>query len=76
MNLKRIKLFFVILICSLFNLAAEIPELKEPVMDMAQIIDEAKEQELNSALRALKESSVAQIAILTVKELESQYSSI
>lgn len=55
------------------GLAAEIPATPaNPVVDLAGIIDDAVETNINRYLRELERKTTAQMAILTVKSLEEQ----
>ena len=53
--------------------ASEIPTLPaNPVVDLADIIDDGVEAKINRYLRELEHKTTAQIAVLTVKSLEGQ----
>lgn len=71
MTLRHIFLF-LFLGLSLSVKALDIPPLRQPVTDLAEIIDQNSLYTLNSVLYKLHHQKLAQIAILTVPSLEGE----
>jgi len=69
--MKRILLFFATSLLVLLPASAQkIPELKGYVNDYAGVISSSEEREINALLSSLEKSGVAQIAVLTVDDLQ------
>jgi len=78
MRLKCKSIIFLAFVLFIFTstpagFAAEIPAIPaNPVVDLAGIIDDADESKMNRYSRELERKTTAQMAILTVKNLEGQ----
>ena len=72
-SILRFALVLLILNTTLAGLASEIPQRPaNPVVDLAGIIDDTVEAEINGFLRELQNKTTAQMAILTVNRLAGQ----
>lgn len=70
MNKKIILIILAVLIIGQISAKVKLPELKMLVTDNAGVLNSNQERELESALRALEQSSTAEVAVVTVRDLE------
>ncbi len=65
-------LLLILFSLSFTSQALEVPPLRQPVTDLAGIIDQNSLYTLNSVLYKLHQSNIAQIAVLTIPSLEDE----
>ena len=70
--LFRIVLYACLFLHSPFLFALDVPPLKGPVNDYAQLFTESELQKLNTFLYSIDQNNALQIAVLTVPSLQGE----
>ncbi|MBQ6781017.1 MAG: TPM domain-containing protein [Treponema sp.] len=71
-SVKKIVLSALAFVAAGVVFAATIPELTAPVMDTANIIDNATKSDLNAYLMAVSEQTGVQVAVFTISSLDGE----